>query len=153
MNRCSNQEEHLCRLLPYTTSPIVWCHVRVLRSSAHFCKSLVWRHPAHTYNKVTSVTEALHVLSCILDQHFISLLPVGQHVCIYERRLRLEKERERERAMFRLRFAVFLTLCVSLSSSQINTCSQDFSNVQCRSRCAAAASTNVRCREGATTHW
>ena len=39
--------------------------------------------------------------------------------------------------------AVILTLCASLNSSEISVCSQDLSNVLCRARCAAAASTNV----------
>ena len=49
-----------------------------------------------------------------------------------------------ERTKISYSLAVLLiTLCVTQTSSEVNICSQELSNVQCRGRCAAAASTKV----------
>ena len=50
----------------------------------------------------------------------------------------------KEKAKISLCLAAFLALCVPLGSCEINSCSQDLLNIQCRGRCAAAASTKVR---------
>lgn len=50
-----------------------------------------------------------------------------------------------ERTKISYSLAVLLiTLCVMQTSSEVNICSRELSNIQCRGRCAAAASTKVR---------